>query len=135
MMPGSEPSVSYDSGAQAVTVVSITGISKVTGGMELSWGGCLLGFGCVWGLIALSAVGVGLWEQLGAGARRDPGRPSVLLLMGLGLLAAGGGLVAAVLLWRRVRARRTRRAAAGGRAGEEGRTVLVDGHSAKKVTV
>ncbi|CAG6015214.1 unnamed protein product [Menidia menidia] len=60
--------VSFNCKPETVTlpggVVSVAGVTVVTGGVELSCGSCILAFG-FWGtLIGLSCVAVGLWDQL-----------------------------------------------------------------------
>lgn len=111
-------------------VVSVAGITLVTGGAELSCGSCMLAFG-FWGtLIGFSCVSVGLWDQL----NHSKGRTSHLLGLGLVILALSsavvGGVVAFYLLTKKKR-ERTRG------AREDGKEVLVEESERviKKVTV
>ncbi|CAN9513683.1 unnamed protein product [Ophioblennius macclurei] len=125
--------VTYNPKSETVTlphgVVSVAGITVVTGGVELSCGSCMLAFG-FWGtLIGLSCVAVGLWDQM----NRSKGRTSHLLGLGFVILALSfvmvGGVSAFYLLTRRRRAM-TRR------EKEDGKEVLVEsGRVIKKVTV
>ncbi|XP_049439722.1 transmembrane protein 100-like [Epinephelus fuscoguttatus] len=125
--------VTYDPKSQTVTlpegVVSVAGITVMTGGVELSCGSCMLAFG-FWGtLIGFSCVAVGLWDQL----NQSKGGTSHLLALGLVILglsfAVVGSVVAFYLLTRKKREMKR-----GER--EDGKEVLVEsGRVIKKVTV
>ncbi|TNN81093.1 hypothetical protein EYF80_008749 [Liparis tanakae] len=125
--------VTYDPKSETVTlpggVVSVAGITLVTGGVELSCGSCMLAFG-FWGtLIGLSCVAVGLWDQLNL----SKGRSSHLLGLGFVILTISfvvvGSVVAFYLLTKKKReTSREQR--------EDGKQVLVEsGRVIKKVTV
>ncbi|KAL7886473.1 hypothetical protein AOLI_G00041940 [Acnodon oligacanthus] len=132
-LPDPTPTVTYDPKSETVTlpsrVVSVAGVTVITGGTEMTWGSCMLAFG-FWGtLIGLSAVSVGLWDSAHRG-----GNTSVLLVLGLVILAVGSGVVLGVVGFRSLVKRRgpTRR------EREEGKVVLVaeDGTNViKTVTV
>ncbi|KAL3060059.1 hypothetical protein OYC64_014619 [Pagothenia borchgrevinki] len=125
--------VSYDPKSETVTlpggVVSVAGITVVTGGVELSCGSCMLAFG-FWGtLIGFSCVAVGIWDQLNL----SKGGTSHLLWLGCVILALSfvvvGGVVVFYLLTKKKRENtRAER--------EDGKEVLVEsGRVIKKVTV
>ena len=85
-LPDPTPTVTFDPKSETVTlpsrVVSVAGVTVVTGGTEMSWGSCMLAFG-FWGtLIGVSAVSVGLWDSA-----HNNGNTSVLLVLGLVVLA------------------------------------------------
>uniref|UniRef100_A0A3Q3FPI2 Transmembrane protein 100-like n=1 Tax=Labrus bergylta TaxID=56723 RepID=A0A3Q3FPI2_9LABR len=125
--------VTYDPKADTVTlpggVVSLAGITVVTGGAELSCGSCMLAFGS-WGtIIGFSCVAVGLWDQL----NQSRVEISHLLSLGLVILALSllvvGSVVAFYLLTKKKR--EMRRA-----AREDGKEILVESERViKKVTV
>ncbi|XP_078027749.1 uncharacterized protein LOC144464490 [Epinephelus lanceolatus] len=125
--------VTYDPKSETVTlpegVVSVAGITVMTGGVELSCGSCMLAFG-FWGtLIGFSCVAVGLWDQL----NQSKGGTSHLLALGLVILGLSfvvvGSVVAFYLL-----TRKKREMTRGER--EDGKEVLVEsGRVIKKVTV
>ncbi|KAJ8355021.1 hypothetical protein SKAU_G00225880 [Synaphobranchus kaupii] len=115
----STSAVTFDPKSETVIlpggVVSVTGITIMTGGAELSWGSCLLAFG-VWGtLIGLSVVPLGLWDLSVYGGT------SHLLHTGLVVLAMSSGVVIAVLVCRFLR----RKGILGEREVDEGKVVLV----------
>lgn len=91
-LEGDAPSpVSYDPKAEKVKlpagVVSVAGITVVTGGVELSCGSCMLAFG-FWGtLISLSCIAVGVWDQ------SSNSREGLSHLLGLGLVILALSLV------------------------------------------
>ncbi len=92
--------VKYDPKSETVTLpnglVSVAGITVVTGGAELSCGSCMMAFG-VWGtLVGLSVVSVGLWDHL---AYKNNGL-SHLLALGLVLLLSSLSLVAMIFILR-----------------------------------
>uniref|UniRef100_A0A8C2HR34 Transmembrane protein 100 n=1 Tax=Cyprinus carpio TaxID=7962 RepID=A0A8C2HR34_CYPCA len=92
--------VKYDPKSQTVTLpnglVSVAGVTLVTGGAELSCGSCILAFG-VWGtLVGLSVVSVGLWDHM---EYKNNGL-SHLLAFGLVLLLSSLGLVAFIFILR-----------------------------------
>lgn len=110
----SSQSVKYDPKSQTVILpnglVSVAGVTVVTGGAELSCGSCMLAFG-VWGtLVGLSVVALGLWDHL---EYKNSGL-SHLLSVGLVLLLTSLSLVAAIfglrflMKKRRMMARRER---------------------------
>ncbi|KAJ0000509.1 hypothetical protein NQD34_012351 [Periophthalmus magnuspinnatus] len=87
----SSSSVTYDPKAETVTlpagVVSVAGITVVTGGVELSCGSCMLAFG-FWGtLISLSCISVGIWDQT------NHSRDDISHLLALGLVILALSLV------------------------------------------
>lgn len=110
-------------------VVSVAGITVVTGGAELSCGSCMLAFGFWGSLIGFSCVAVGLWDQL----NHSKGRTSHLLVLGFVILALSlvvvGSVVAFYFLTKKKR-EMTRE------EREDGKEVLVEGGRViKKVTV
>ncbi|XP_042346879.1 transmembrane protein 100-like [Plectropomus leopardus] len=125
--------VTYDPKSETVIlpegVVSVAGITVMTGGVELSCGSCMMAFG-FWGtLIGFSCISVGLWDQL----TQSKGGTSHLLGLGLVILALSfvmvGSVVAFYLLTRKKR-EMTRE------EREDGKEVLVEsGRVIKKVTV
>lgn len=110
-------------------IVSVAGITVVTGGMELSCGSCMLAFG-FWGtLIGLSCVSVGLWDQL------TWSRVGTSHLLGLGLviLAVSFVVVASVAAFYLL-TRKKRQVTRAER--NDGKEVLVEGGEViKKITV
>ena len=133
-LPSPNPTVTYDPKSETVTlpggVVSVAGITVVTGGAELSWGSCIMAFG-VWGtLIGLSVVALGLWRQ------SQPSGAETSHLLGLGwvILAVSVGAVGSVAVFHLAtkQRRKLRR-----REREEGKMVLVEesGTVIKTVTV
>ncbi|ROI36392.1 Transmembrane protein 100 [Anabarilius grahami] len=89
----STQTVKYDPKSQTVTLpnglVSVAGVTVVTGGAEMSCGSCMLAFG-VWGtLVGLSVVALGLWDHL---EYKNSGL-SHLLALGLVLLLTSVSLV------------------------------------------
>ncbi|XP_043116119.1 transmembrane protein 100-like [Puntigrus tetrazona] len=126
--------VKYDPKSETVTLpdglVSVTGLTVVTGGAELSCGSCMLAF-AFWGtLVGLSVVSVGLWDHL-----EYSNGLSHLLALGLVLLLSSLSLVAVIFALRffmkkrRMMARRER---------AEANLVLVNEHAEvvlKRVTV
>ncbi|XP_034410242.1 transmembrane protein 100-like [Cyclopterus lumpus] len=115
--------VTYDPKSETVTlpggVVSVAGITVVTGGVELSCGSCMLAFG-FWGtLIGFSCVAVGLWDQL----NQSQGRISHLLGLGFVILTISfvvvGSVVAFHLLTKKKRATSREQR-------EDGKEVLVE---------
>uniref|UniRef100_A0A3Q4BMU5 Transmembrane protein 100 n=1 Tax=Mola mola TaxID=94237 RepID=A0A3Q4BMU5_MOLML len=125
--------VAYDRKSEAVIlpggVVSVAGITVVTGGAELSCGSCMLAFG-FWGtLVGFSCVAVGLWDQL----NQFRGRTSHLLGLGLVILSLSFVVVGSVLVFYLL-TRKKREMTRGER--EDGKQVLVEtGRVIKKVTV
>lgn len=126
-------SVRYDPRSEVVIlpqgVVSVAGLTVVTGGIEQSCGSCMLAFG-IWGaLIGFSCIAVGLWDQLSHFKERT----SPLLGLGLVILALSlmmvGSVVAFYLLTRKKRGMRREEK-------EDGKEILVEsGRVVKKVTV
>ncbi|XP_023844309.1 transmembrane protein 100 [Salvelinus sp. IW2-2015] len=133
-LPGATTAVTYDSKSEMVTlpggVVSVAGITVITGGAELSCGSCMLAFG-VWGtLIGLSVVALGIWDQ----SVQVGGRTSHLLGLGLVVLAISFGVVGSVVGFRFL----TKRGDITREEREDGKVVLIGerGRSVKKtVTV
>lgn len=125
--------VTYDCKSETVIlpggVVSVAGITVMTGGAELSCGSCMLAFG-FWGtLIGFSCVAVGLWDQ------RNHSNQGFSHLLGLGLVILAlsftvvGSVVAFYLLTKKKR-EMTRE------EREDGKEVLVESDRViKKVTV
>lgn len=132
-LPDVTPTVSYQCQPEAVTfssgVVSVAGITVVTGGVELSCRSCILAFG-FWGtLIGFSCLAVGLWDQL---AHLKDGT-STLLGLGLVILVLSFLVMASVLVLHLLTKKKR-----GIRREErrEGQQVLVQGGEViKKVTV
>ncbi|XP_058603654.1 transmembrane protein 100-like [Onychostoma macrolepis] len=92
--------VKYDPKSETVTLpnglVSVAGVTVVTGGAELSCGSCMLAFS-FWGtLVGLSVVSVGLWDHL---EYKNNGL-SHLLALGLVLLLSSLSLVAVIFVLR-----------------------------------
>ncbi|XP_046703934.1 transmembrane protein 100-like [Silurus meridionalis] len=113
--------VTYDPKSETVTfpsgVVSVAGVTVVTGGTELSCSSCMLAFG-FWGtLVGLSALCVGLREHL----LLNDGNISNLLALGLAILIISIGVMVGVFGFRCIKKKtgilRTER--------EEGKVVLV----------
>ncbi|XP_076827070.1 uncharacterized protein LOC143473813 [Brachyhypopomus gauderio] len=132
-LPDSTPAVIYDPKSETVTIqskiVSVAGVTVVTGGTELSWGSCMLAFG-FWGtLIGLSMVSVGLWEY----SEVKKGSTSHLLVLGLVVLGLSFSVVAGVVGLRCAMRKRGRTRI----QRDEGRVVLVEGEGGvqKIVTV
>ncbi|XP_049903473.1 transmembrane protein 100-like [Epinephelus moara] len=125
--------VTYDPKSETVTlpegVVSVAGITVMTGGVELSCGSCMLAFG-FWGtLIGFSCVAVGLWDQL----NQSKGGTSHLLALGLVILGLSFAVVGSVVAFYLL-TRKKREMTRGER--EDGKEVLVEsGRVIKKVTV
>ncbi|XP_041798066.1 transmembrane protein 100-like [Chelmon rostratus] len=110
-------------------VVSVAGITVVTGGAELSCGSCMLAFG-FWGtLIGISCVSVGLWDQLS----QSKGGTSHLLGLGFVILSLSFVVVGSVVAFY-VMTKKKREMAR--EARQDGKEVLVEsGRVIKKVTV
>uniref|UniRef100_A0A3B5PN80 Transmembrane protein 100 n=1 Tax=Xiphophorus maculatus TaxID=8083 RepID=A0A3B5PN80_XIPMA len=132
-LPDIPPTVSYQCQAETVTfssgVVSVAGITVVTGGVELSCRSCILAFG-FWGtLIGLSCLAVALRDQL---AHVLDGT-STLLGFGVVILVLSFLVMASVLMFHLLTKKKR-----GIRREEkrEGNQVLVEGGEViKKVTV
>lgn len=126
-------SVKYDSRSGVVIlpqgVVSVAGITVVTGGAEQSCGSCMLAFG-FWGtLVGFSCIAVGLWDQLS----QLGDRISHLLGFGLVIVALSLMMVGSVVLFYLLKRkkRRVRR-----EEKEDGEEILVESRRVvKKVTV
>ncbi|XP_056143082.1 transmembrane protein 100-like [Lampris incognitus] len=112
-LPSTISAVTYDPKSETVTlpggVVSVAGVTLVTGGAELSWGSCVLAFS-FWGtVIGISVVAVGLYDQM----KRSAGSSSHLLVLGLVVLSVSFGIAGSVagfhLLTRNRRRRNERR--------------------------
>ncbi|XP_062393803.1 transmembrane protein 100-like [Sardina pilchardus] len=96
------PAVTYDSKSETVTlpggIVSVAGITVVTGGAELTCGSCTLAI-AIWGtLIGVSVVAVGLWDH----SQHARTSASLLLTLGLVVLSVSFAMVASVVgvrLW------------------------------------
>lgn len=115
-LPHPTPTVTYDSKSETVTfptgVVSVVGLTVITGGTELSWGSCFLAFGFWGSLVGLSALCVGL---------RD-GYMSNLLALGLVILFLSLGTMIGVFAFRSI----MKKSNVLRRKREEGKVVLVD---------
>lgn len=128
-----ETTVTYDPKSETVVLpeglVSVAGLTVVTGGTELSCGSCMLAFG-FWGtLISFSCVGVGLWDQM----NRSNGGTSHLLELGLVILALSFVVVGGVVTFYRLKKKRREKTR---KEREDGKEVLVEsGRVIKKVTV
>lgn len=125
--------VTYNPQSETVTlpkgVVSVAGLTVVTGGVELSCGSCMLAFG-FWGtLISFSCIGVGLWDQ----KYQTKEGTSLLLGLGLVILALCSVMVTGVVVFHLLTKKKkdmTRD------EREDGKEVLVEsGRVIKKVTV
>ncbi|CAL8290297.1 unnamed protein product [Merluccius merluccius] len=134
-LPSSEAAaVTYDHKTQTVTlpggIVSVAGVTIVTGGTELTWGSCMMALG-FWGtLIGVSVVGLGLWDQ----SNQPQGMTSHLLVLGCMILAISVGMVGSIAMLYLLRKRRrevTRE------EREDGKVVLVEENRRviKRVTV
>ncbi|XP_073702698.1 transmembrane protein 100 [Garra rufa] len=127
--------VKYDPKSETVTLpnglVSVAGVTVVTGGAELSCGSCMLAFG-VWGtLVGLSVVLVGLWDHL----KYINSGPSHLLALGLVLLLSSLGMVVVIFV---VRFTMKKRRMTARRERAEANLVLVNEYAEvvlKRVTV
>ncbi|KAI3360513.1 hypothetical protein L3Q82_002402 [Scortum barcoo] len=125
--------VTYNPKSETVTlpggVVSVAGITVVTGGVELSCGSCMLAFG-FWGtLISFSCVAVGLWDQMNL----TRGGISHLLGLGFVILALSLSVVGGVVVFHLVMKKKRKMAQ---EEREDGKEVLVEcGRVIKKVTV
>lgn len=125
--------VIYDRKSETVIlpggVVSVAGLTVVTGGTEQSWRSCMLAM-VFWGtLTSFSCVAVGIWDQLNL----PPGKISHLLGLGSVLLALsfiGLGSIVAFYLFTKKKREITRV------EREDGKEVLVGSRGViKKVTV
>lgn len=125
--------VTYDHKSQTVVLpvglVSVAGITVVTGGAELSCSSCMLAFGFWTTAIGFSCIVVGLWDQVNNSEER------ISHLLGLGLvvlalsLAMVGGTGVFDLLMRKKREKSRAEK-------EDGKEVLVESERViKKVTV
>ncbi|XP_072316441.1 uncharacterized protein [Eucyclogobius newberryi] len=124
----------FDPKSETVTlpagVVSVAGLTVVTGGVELSCGSCMLALG-FWGtLISLSCIAVGVWDQ----TNHSRVGVSHLLALGLVILALSSVTVGSVVVFYLLNRHRERLAC---QQRGEGREVLVEesGDVKKKVTV
>lgn len=132
-LPDATSTVTYDRKSETVIlpggVVSVAGITVITGGAELSCGSCMLAFGFWATLVGFSCVALGLWNQL------NQPKLGISHLLGLGVvilalsLTVVGSVVAFYLLTKKKR-EMTRE------EREDGKEVLVEsGRVIKKVTV
>lgn len=127
--------VTYNSKSETVMlpngVVSVAGVTVVTGGAELSCSSCMLIFG-VWGtLVGLSMVSVGLWDH---SVYQNRGL-SHLLSFGMVVLLTSLGMVGVVFGFRFLMKKRRMKARI---ERQEGNLVLVNDYAEvvlKKVTV
>lgn len=129
--PAGPSAVTYDPKAETVKlpagVVSVAGVTVVTGGVELSCGSCMLAFG-FWGtLIGLSCLAVGLWDQM----NHSKDEISHLLGLGLVILALNFVTVGSVMAFYLLKKQRKIK------QKEDGKEVLVEESEGviKKVTV
>ena len=116
----STSAVTFDPKSDTVTLpcglVSVAGVSVVTGGTELTCGSCTLALG-TWGtLTGISIVAVGLWDH----SQRQGNSPSLLLSLGLVFLTVSFAMVAGVVGYRLWSCKTGR-----GEETDEGRVVLV----------
>lgn len=125
--------VTYDPKSQTVVLpvglVSVAGITVVTGGAELSCGSCMLAFGFWTTVIGFSCVGVGLWDQLNQSKERTSHLLGLgLVILALSLAMVGSAGVFYLLMKKKKEVRRNER--------EDGKEVLVESERViKKVTV
>lgn len=125
--------VTYDPKSQTVVLpaglVSVAGITVVTGGAELSCGSCMLAFGFWTTVIGFSCVGVGLWDQLNHSKKGTSHLLGLgLVILSLGLTMVGGVAAFYLLMKKKKEMRRNER--------EDGKEVLVESERViKKVTV
>lgn len=125
--------VTYDPKSQMVVLpaglVSMAGITVVTGGAELSCGSCMLAFGFWTTVIGFSCVGVGLWDQLNLSKKGTSHLLGLgLVILSLGLTMVGGVAAFYLLMKKKKEMRRNER--------EDGKEVLVESERViKKVTV
>ncbi|CAL9705614.1 unnamed protein product [Knipowitschia caucasica] len=130
----SSSAVTYDPRAETVTlpaaVVSVAGVTVVTGGVELSCNSCLLAFGFWGALVSLSCISVGVWDQTNH-SRNGISHPLALGLVILALSSITVGIVVVFYLLRKHRKQMTCQQRG------EGKEVLVEesGDVKKKVTV
>ncbi|KAJ8005128.1 hypothetical protein DPEC_G00143440 [Dallia pectoralis] len=114
--------VAYSSKSETVTlpggVVSLTGITLVTGGAELSCGSCMMAFSVLGTLIGVSVVAVGLWDQ-----QQNRERTSHLLVLGLVILITSFAVVGSVVGFRLLTKRRRKMKR---QEREDGRVVLIE---------
>ncbi|XP_053093747.1 transmembrane protein 100-like [Pangasianodon hypophthalmus] len=120
-LPHPTPTVTYDPKSETVTfpsgVVSVAGVTVITGGTELSCGSCMLAFG-FWGtLVGLSALCVGLREY----SLLNEGNISNLMALGLVVLIISLGIMVGVCGFHLIR----KKAGIMRREREEGKVVLV----------
>lgn len=129
-------SVKYDSRSGVVIlpqgVVSVAGITVVTGGAEQSCGSCMLAFG-FWGtLVGFSCIAVGLWDQLSQ--LKD--RTSHLLGFGLVIVALSLTMVGSVVLFYLLKRKKRKNRPMRREEKEDGQEILVESRRVvKKVTV
>ena len=126
--------VTYDHKSQTVTlpggIVSVAGVTVVTGGSEMSWGSCMMALGFWGALIGVSVLGLGLWDQ----SNQPQGKTSNLLVIGCVIMAISVGMLGNVGLFYLIRERRRERTQ---EEREDGKVVLVEEtrRVIKKVTV
>ncbi|XP_060777684.1 transmembrane protein 100-like [Neoarius graeffei] len=121
-LPQPTPTVTYNPKSETVTfpsgVVSVAGVTVITGGTELSCSSCMLAFG-FWGtLVGLSALCVGLREYF----LLNEGNISNLLAMGLVILIISLGIMVGVFGIRFIK----KKTGIMRRQKEEGKVVLVN---------
>lgn len=125
--------VTYDHKSQTVVLpvglVSVAGITVVTGGTELSCGSCMLAFGVWTTIIGFSCIVVGLWDQVNNSRDRTSHLLGLgLVVLTLSLATVGGTGVYDLLMRKRKEKSRAER--------EDGKEVLVESERViKKVTV
>lgn len=134
-LPSSDAArVTYDHKSETVTlpggIVSLAGVTVVTGGTEMTWSACMMSLG-FWGtIVGISVTGLGLWDQ----SNQPQGVTSHLLVLGCVVLAVSVGMVGSIGVLHLLKKRRreiTRE------DREDGKVVLVEEtrRVIKKVTV
>lgn len=115
--------VTYDHKSETVTlpggIVSVAGVTVVTGGLEMTWGSCMMALGFWVTVIGVSVVGLGLWDQ----SNQPQGVTSHLLVLGCVVLAISVGMVGSVAMFYLLKRRRRERTR---EEREDGKVVLVE---------
>jgi len=129
-----DATVTYDHKSETVIlpggIVSVAGITIVTGGSEMTWSACMMSLG-FWGtIIGISVTGLGLWDQ----SNQPHGVTSHLLVLGCVVLVVSVGIVGSIGVLHLLRKRRRDMTC---EDREDGKVVLVEEtrRVIKKVTV